>query len=95
MTGSGTRNLKVYPLIELLYSIDYLSIILQYAYILHRNVHWSNHTIRLIQLFDSTKIYPRGRRQKVDIEQKLCDLLNEVRIDAEPIVYTLSFFHDL
>ena len=87
--------MKVYPLIELLYSIDYLSIILQYAYILHRNVHWSNHTIRLLQLFDSTKIYPRGRRQKVAIEQKLRDLLNEVRIDAEPIVYTLSFFHDL
>ncbi|KAK8808607.1 hypothetical protein WA158_008508 [Blastocystis sp. Blastoise] len=61
----------------------YLSILLQFAYILHRNINWKYQKIRIIQLFDATKIYPRGRRQKVDIEQKLKDLLNEVRIEAE------------
>lgn len=31
-------------------TIDYLSVILQYGYIIHRNKHWKDFTLRLIQI---------------------------------------------
>lgn len=31
-------------------SLDYLSVILQYGYIIHRNSQWKHFTLRLIQI---------------------------------------------